>query len=120
MTFTQSLITHTYKNADLTPAAGEVVFTLQQAMSNGGVTLAPASRITTGLDGSGSLSQALTSTEDPDTIPQEPMPFWRVDERIAGASIRTFDISVPSGGASADLGTLMPFALGSQEPGGED
>lgn len=120
MPFTQSLVTHTYKNADLSPASGDVVFTLQQAMSNGGVTLAPASRITSQLDANGNLIQVLTSTEDPDTVPQDPtIPYWRVDERVAGASIRTYEISVPSGGASADLGSLMPF-VNPVEPGGAD
>lgn len=116
--FTQSLITHQYVNADGTPSSGEIVFTLQEAMTNGSVTISNASRVTGQLDSTGFLSQVLTSTDDPSTAAPG-QPLWRVDERVAGASVRTYDIRVPSGGASADLSTLMPF-YSPPEPGGDN
>lgn len=107
MGFSASTLTHTYLNADSSPGSGEVVFTLLQPMSNGGVTIVPT-HVTSTLSQAGVLSQTLTSNIDAGTIPADTL--WRVDEKIQGAPGRTFEIQVPSGGlTNVDLGSLMPF-----------
>lgn len=105
MAFSTATITHQYMNADGTPSSGECVFTLLTSMTNAGVTIVPA-HVTSTLSQTGELSQVLASNLDPATIPASV--FWRVDERIQGAPGRTFEIQVPSGGVSVDLGGLMP------------
>lgn len=106
--FSQATVTHTFENADGTPASGSIEFTLTKRMTNGTLTIVPAS-ITANLNGSGALSQALTSNVDAATIPQDAS--WRVDFRILGAQQETFWIVVPTGGGTVDLGSLL-----SQQP----
>ncbi len=107
MAFSQCTVTHTFENADGTAASGSIEFTLTNIMTNGATTLVPAS-ITANLNGSGQLSQALTSNADTGTIPTTTQ--WRVDLRILGAQQQTYFITVPTGGGTADLFTLMPGA----------
>ena len=109
MSLTYSTVTHQYQNADQTPASGTVEFTLSEAITNGSVTLVPGTHLSSQLDASGNLSQRLASTLDTGTI-SEGLAQWRVDERIAGAGVRSYDIAVPSGGVTVDLGALMPFS----------
>lgn len=66
MSFSTATITHTFSNADQTPASGSIEFTLSDLMTNGTGTLVPAS-ITANLNSSGQLSQPLTSNVDPAT-----------------------------------------------------
>jgi hypothetical protein len=61
--FTQATVTHTFTNADGTPAVGTATFTLTDVMTNGTTTITP-SAITATLDSTGRLSQALTSNVD--------------------------------------------------------
>jgi hypothetical protein len=105
VSFTQSTITHTFTNADGTPASGSIEFTLTKMMTNGVNSIVPAS-ITANLDASGDLSQALTSNGDTGTSPTDAQ--WRVDIRILGAQNVTEFIVVPTGGGSIDLATLLP------------
>lgn len=105
MSFSTCLITHTFENADGTPASGTIEFTLSKRITNGTTTLVPAS-VTANLNSQGQLSQALTSNVDQGTVPTDSQ--WRVDFRILGASPETFFIVVPTGGGSADLGSLLP------------
>ncbi len=105
MSFSARTITHSFVNADGTPASGSVEFTLSERMTNGSTTMVPAS-ITTNLDNSGNLSQSITCTDDEDTTPSDAK--WRVDFRILGADPETFVIVVPSGEGSVDLGSLLP------------
>jgi hypothetical protein len=107
VSFSTSEITHTFVNADGTPASGSVTFTLAKPMTNGTTTIVPAS-ITANLNGSGALSQELTSNADTGTIPTDSQ--WRVDLRILGAEEVTFFIVVPTGGHATDLGSLLPGA----------
>lgn len=113
MSFSSCTITHNFENADGTAASGSITFGLTKRMTNGTTTIVPA-EITANLNGSGALSQALTANNDPGTLPADAQ--WRVDFRIlsSGAPVtETFFITVPTGGGSADLGSLLP-----QEPYG--
>lgn len=106
MSFTEATITHTFRNADGTPASGAITFTLTERMTNDGVTIVPA-EITAALNAEGKLSQKLTANNDPGTIPQDAL--WRVDWRIQGPPMpESYFITVPSGGGTVDLGTLLP------------
>lgn len=108
MSFTTRTITHTFENADGTPASGSITFTLLGRMTNGSTTIVPA-EITASLDGSGNLSQSLTSNQDSGTLPQDVQ--WRVDFRITATGspvTETFTIVVPPGPGSTDLGSLLP------------
>lgn len=107
MSFSSAVITHSFLNADGTPASGSVTFSLSKAMTNGSTTIVPAT-ITANLSSGGVLSQALTSNADALTQPTDAS--WRVDIRILGAEIATYFISIPSGGGTIDLGTLLPGA----------
>lgn len=92
MAFTAPVITHSFENADGTSGSGNVKFSLLGRMTNSGKTIVPAS-ITSNLDGSGNISQAVTSNLDPLTTPQTTE--WRADLNILGASEESFTISVP-------------------------
>ena len=105
MAFTQSTITHTFLNADQTPASGSVELTLTKRITNGSTTLVPAS-ITANLNVSGQLSQSVTSNVDSATIPTDSQ--WRVDLRLLGAPVETFFVTVPVGPGTVDLGSLLP------------
>jgi hypothetical protein len=113
MTFSTATLTHSFVNADGSPASGLVEFTLQQTMTNGSVTMAASTHVTAALDASGNMSQTLTSTQDPGTFSQG-LAVWRADERVAGAPVRSSSFAVPSGGVSVDYGTLIqtPTAWG--------
>ena len=111
MSFTTRELTHTFQNADGTAASGSLTFTLTQRMTNSGTTLIPAD-LTANLDASGNLAQTLTCNNDAATVPTGAQ--WRVDFRILGAQNESFFISVPSGGGSLDLGSLLP---GNQQVG---
>jgi hypothetical protein len=108
MAFTQTTVTHTFENADGTPASGSLTFTLLARMTNGSTTIVPA-EIPANLDGSGHLSQSLTSNQDPTTLPQNVQ--WRVDFRITAVGspvTEAFYITVPPGPGTVDLGSLLP------------
>lgn len=106
MAFTTSTVTHKFETADGNPAAGSVTFRLTKRMTNGGVTLVP-SEVTVNFDGTGSISQALTSNNDVGTVPGDAM--WEVTVRVANqAIVGPYPIAVPSGGQSVDLMSLLP------------
>ena len=107
MAFTSASVTHTFTNADGTPASGVVEFTLSARMANSGTSIAPNS-VTYSLSSSGALSATLTSNVDSATVPQTTN--WKVDMRILGAPEETDFICVPSGGGTYDLGALLPGA----------
>lgn len=92
MPFSAPVITHSIENADGTAASGVVAFTLTQQMTNGTKTIVPAP-ISASLNGSGNISQALTSNFDFGTVPTGAQ--WRVDFRILGADQSSFFIVVP-------------------------
>jgi hypothetical protein len=93
--FSAPTISHSFENADATPASGAIQFTLTGRMQNGTKSIVPAS-ITATLSGSGGLSQAVTSNLDPGTVPAAPMNTqWRVDLRILGSSVETYYVTVP-------------------------
>jgi hypothetical protein len=104
--FSFATLTHSFVNADGSPASGSVEFTLQQTMTNGSVTMVASTHITAALDASGNMSQVLTSTLDPGTFCQG-LAVWRADERVAGAPVRSLSFAVPSGGVSVDYGALI-------------
>lgn len=108
MAFTQATITHTFQNADGTPASGAITFALTKRITNGTTTIIPA-EITASLNANGQLSQALTANNDPGTTPQDSQ--WAVTFRITapGAPVtEEFFITVPTGGGTVDLGSLLP------------
>jgi hypothetical protein len=103
--FTKATITHTVKNADGTAGSGSIQFTLTKRMSNGTTTILP-SAITANLNGSGELSQELFANNDPETVPGNAQ--WRVDFRLLGDVQESFLITVPTGGGTKDLASLLP------------
>lgn len=105
MSFSTSTVVHTFQNPDGSPATGEVAFSLTKGMSNGSITVVP-STVVASLEDTGDLSQVLTSNVDPGTDP--PDSRWRVDLRLDGMPVQTYFITVPSGGGTVDLGTLLP------------
>lgn len=106
--FTNSTVTHKFVNADGTTAAGYLVFTLTERMTNGNKTY-EATRFEATLDGSGNLSQVLVSNIDTDTQPAWPWyARWRVDFHITGSTRETYYIVVPAGGGTVDLFDLIP------------
>lgn len=107
MAFSQATITHTFENADGTPASGSIEFSLTKRMSQVGQTIVPGS-ITANLNAQGQLAQNLTANTDAATIPQDAQ--WRADFRILGAEEESFWIVVPSGGGTVDLFSLLPQA----------
>ncbi|MBV9805206.1 MAG: hypothetical protein JO130_18555 [Solirubrobacterales bacterium] len=108
MSFSQTIITHQWANADLTPASGSITCALTKRITNGGVSIVPASEVSVNLNGSGAISQALTSNADPGTTPTDSQ--WRIDVRVAGATEESYLITVPPGPGTVDLGTLLPGA----------
>lgn len=115
MAFTQPTISHTFQNADGTAASGSIEFTLGGRMQNGTISLVPSS-ITSNLNGSGALSQALYSNLDPSTLPAYPNNVqWRVDIRILGADTETYFISVPpiqteTSGSTTNLSEIVQLS----------
>lgn len=105
MAFSYCVVSHTFSNADGTPASGSVEFTLSGRMTQPDTTIMPGN-VTATLNGAGSFSQMLASNVDSATVPQTTT--WRVDIRIAGSEIETFNIVVPTDTASEDLGALLP------------
>jgi hypothetical protein len=93
MGFTAPVITHTWENADGTPASGSVTCSLTARMTNGTTSIVPA-EITANLNSSGVLSQSLTSNCDAATTPPNAAQ-WKLDFRIQGAQLETFYIVVP-------------------------
>jgi hypothetical protein len=105
MAFTEATITHTVKNADGTAGSGSIEFTLTKRMTNGTTTVLP-SAITANLNSSGELSQKLLANNDAETVPGDAQ--WRVDFRLLGDLQESFLITVPTGGGTKDLGSLLP------------
>ena len=92
MSFTRPQITHTFVNADTTPASASIEFTLAKQMTNGTTTFVPAS-LTFNLAADGTLAASVTSNLDPGTVPTDSS--WRVDMRIQGADTVSEYIVVP-------------------------
>lgn len=107
MSFTTRTVTHTFQNADGTPASGSVTFALSDRMTNSGTTVLPT-EVVGSLNGSGQLSVVLTANDDAGTVPTGAQ--WRVTFRILGASEEVFSVTVPNGSGTVDLGTLLPGA----------
>jgi hypothetical protein len=74
-------------------------------MTNSTSTIMPGA-VTATLNGSGYFTQSLASNDDAATLPQDTV--WRVDIRIAGVAVQSYEITVPTNTASADLGSLLP------------
>ncbi len=105
MAFTVRTITHTFTNADSTPASGTIEFALTRRMTNGTTTIVPAVVAGT-LNGTGQLSVPLTANDDGGTAPTGAQ--WRVTFRILGSDVEQFYITVPSAGSgNVDLGSLL-------------
>lgn len=107
MAFTTATITHLFTNADGTAASGAVTFNLAARMTNNGTTVIPG-EVTAQLNGTGAISTTLTANNDPGTTPANVQ--WRATLRILGVPVEEFYITVPTGGGTIDLGTLLPAA----------
>lgn len=105
MAFTQATVTHTFVNPDSTPASGQVTFTLSKRMTNGTQSVMPGVTVTAALDASGHLSQLLYANNDTGTIPADAQ--WRVDIRVGVEDDGPYFVTVPTGGGTVDLGTLL-------------
>lgn len=108
MAATVRTITHTFENADGTPASGTLTFRLTKRITNGAMTYVPAT-ITANLTGTGALLVSLLANDDPTSFPLDSR--WVVTFRILGSDSEEFVITVPSAGTGPiDLGTLLPNA----------
>lgn len=106
MAFTLVTVTGTYHEAPGgSPASGQVVFQLQQTLSQPGEILEPQALSAT-LDASGHISVQLVATDDPTTQPQGTT--WLVTEEIQGEVPRNYSIAVPHTAGSLDLATVAP------------
>lgn len=105
MAFSYCVVSHTFTNANGTPASGNIDFTLSGRMTQPADTIMPGA-ITIALNAEGAFSQSLASNQDSATVPQDTT--WRVDIRIMGSPIETYNIVVPTNTASEDLGALLP------------
>lgn len=106
MSFTVRTITHTYLNADSTPASGKVTFDLSGTMSNGGTTIVP-SEVVASLDVTGAISVSLAANDDTATLPTGVQ--WLATVRILGSTPVETAITVPSAGSGpVDLVSLYP------------
>lgn len=106
MAFTSATVTHNFTNPDTTPASGQVIFSLSKRMTNGTASVVPGVTIAAALNASGQLSQTLYANNDSGTIPQDAQ--WRVDIRVGTSEDDVFWITVPTGGGTVDLGSLLP------------
>ena len=108
MAFTSITVTHTFLNADGTGAAGNVVWTLQNRMTNSTTSIMPAQPLTSTLNSSGALSQVLPANNDPATTPVGTM--WQVTIAVNGCNPEQYAVIVPYNavGGTVDLGTLLP------------
>lgn len=104
MSFSTTTLTHTFTGADGTPATGNVTFTLVKAMSNGTQTVLPTAVTSTLVDGA--ISQSLMANNDTGTDPPDAQ--WRVDMRLNDLDPLVYFITVPTGGGTVDLGSLLP------------
>lgn len=95
MSFSAATITHSFENADGTPASGTITFALTDIMTNGTISIVPA-EISKQLDASGNLSQSLTSNLDP--------AVWSLTGTATGG---TFQLAI----AGTDTGTVLTAAL---------
>lgn len=111
MSFSQVVITHTFLNPDGSTATGLVSFKHTGRMTNGTSTIMPQQLDAT-LNTGGALSQAVTSTEDTGTVPNDVM--CQVTIHLTGSDGVTYEVAVPSGGGTVDLGSLLP---GNQQVG---
>jgi hypothetical protein len=105
MSFSKAKILHQFTNADGTPASGNVEFSLTKRMSNGNETITP-STVVANLSSTGELSVELFANTDPGTSPQDSQ--WRMTWRIIGSEPEEFTITVPTGGGTVQLSTLLP------------
>ena len=105
MAFTTASVTHSFQNADGTAASGKVTFDLTRRMTNSGTTVIPTD-IAAQLSATGGISVTLTANNDAGTTPVDAQ--WRVTFHILGCDQEQFYITVPSGGGTVDLGTLLP------------
>lgn len=98
-------VTGTYIDIAGNPIAGQVKFTPRAVLKN--VTanvILINSTITVTLNASGAFSQQLVATDDVDA---SPLNFtYRVEEAFIGG--RTYDILLPSAGATVDLADVSP------------
>lgn len=106
MAFTTATITHTFTNPDATPASGSVIFSLEKRMTNGTQSVMPGVTVTAALNSGGQLSQALYANNDVGTVPTDSQ--WRVDIRVGSTDDGPYFITVPTGGGTVDLGSLLP------------
>lgn len=104
--FTTATITHSFTNADGSAGSGAVTFLLSKRMTQPGRTIIPG-EIASTLNASGDLSQSLTANNDPGTFPGDSE--WLVTFRLVGDSPDgPYAITVPTGGGTIDLATLLP------------
>jgi hypothetical protein len=103
--FSTATITHVFQNGDGSAATGSVTFRLTKRMTNGTTTVLPT-EITANLNPSGALSQALVANNDTGTVPGDAQ--WICTIRVAPAQVEEYAVTVPTGGGTIDLGTLLP------------
>ena len=111
MAFTYVTLTHQFRIADESNAAGTIEFTPVVPMHNGGTVI--SSKVTATLV-AGALSQKLAANTDPATTP--PGTTYKVVERITGQPANTYFIQVPhDDGSPIDLGVLSGWVGGGPE-----
>lgn len=113
MTFTEVVVTRTYRAADGRPASGSVLFTPSSVMVNGDTVIeAP---VTAALASSGIMSITLVANTDSATSPVGVA--YLVEERLTGQPTRRYAVIVPHDqGGTVDLATLTTLVAPTYQP----
>lgn len=108
MAFTSITITHTFLNADGTPASGTVRWSLSGRMTNSTQSIMPSGPKNVSLNGSGVMSVVLPANDDTGTTPIGVE--WQVTIAVTGCSEEQYLVTVPHSapGGTIDLGQLLP------------
>jgi hypothetical protein len=107
-------ITHSFTNADGTPASGIVIFKLSTEMTNGNSTITPAVPVHAMLDATGHLSQVLPANDDAATFPTGTTYTVTFVLNSGTDASSEYSVVVPSAapGGTAELGSLLPSGIG--------
>jgi hypothetical protein len=114
MSFTPITVTATRRNADNTPATGNITFTLNAEMTNGTESVQPAP-ITGVLNDLGELvgqnqeALILLANNDVGTTPASPSASYLVTERVFGSELVSYSVILTHTTTPVDLSTLARY-----------
>ena len=104
--WTQVTVTGTYTNRDGTPASGWITFESRQRVIIGGQVIVPKT-ITVKLDGTGSFSESIPATNDPD-LSVTGWAYLVTEHLDEGGGRPPFLLEVPYTSGSINLCTAAP------------